>query len=178
MSHFKLAGTLRISEDEAKQLISDYFRAFPGIESLLSYLGEFGVKNGYIKTLYPFYRRRYFREWEDVKDFVPYFLTGSMRDKVLSSIGRKSKNQPIQGASSDMTKVAICLIYWYIHDNGLEDRVRMIMQVHDQLDTIARDDFAEEWKPIFTALMEYAAAVVIPTGILKAETTITDRWSK
>ena len=178
MSHYKLAGTLRISEDEAKQLISDYFRAFPGIESLLSYLGEFGVKNGYIKTLYPFYRRRYFREWEDVKDFVPYFLTGSMRDKVLSSIGRKSKNQPIQGASSDMTKVAICLVYWYIHDNGLEDRVRMIMQVHDQLDTIARDDYAEEWKPIFTALMEYAAKVVIPTGILKAETTITERWSK
>lgn len=178
MSHFKLAGTLRISEQDAKQLIADYFVAFPGIGALLEELGQFGVRNGYIKTLYPFYRRRYFPKWEAVKDLVPYHLGGTLRDKELGAIERASKNCPIQGSSADMCKVAVIIIYWYIHDNHLEDKVKLIMQVHDQVDTIVREDFAEQWKPILSALMQYAAAVVIPTGILKADTTITDRWSK
>ena len=60
MSEFKLASTLRIKVTEAKQLIIDYFKAFPGISRVLDYLGEFGVTKGYIQTIYPYYRRRWF----------------------------------------------------------------------------------------------------------------------
>lgn len=178
MSHFKLAGTLRISVSDAKQLIVDYFKAFPGIGQLLDFLGRFGVEKGYIQTIYPFYRKRYFPFWKFYKEYVDLHISGVQYHGSLGEIERASKNMPIQGSSADMAKVAVCLVYWFIHDNKLEDKVRLVMQVHDQVDTIAVADFATTWAPILTQLMEAAAAVVIPTGILKAETTITERWSK
>jgi DNA polymerase I-like protein with 3'-5' exonuclease and polymerase domains len=178
MSHFKLAGTLRISVKEAKQLIVDYFKAFPGIGALLEYLGKFGIERGYIQTIYPFYRKRYFPFWKFYKPYIQSHLSGMQYHPSLGEIERASKNMPIQGASADMCKVAVILIYWYIHDNKLEDKVKLKLQVHDQVDTVARADFADQWAPILTWLMEEAARVIIPTGILKAETTITDVWSK
>lgn len=178
MSHFKLAGTLRISVSEAKQMIEDYFRAFPGISKLLEYLGQFGVENGYIQTIYPFYRRRFFPYWKWYRDKADEHLSGMRYHSQLGEVQRASMNMPIQGSSADMMKVAVCMVYNYIHNNQLEDRVRMVMQVHDQLDTICREDYSEEWKLKLTELMEAAAKVIIPTGILKAETQITIRWSK
>lgn len=77
-----------------------------------------------------------------------------------------------------MMKRAIVLIYEYIHKYNLGNKVKMVMQVHDQLDTIAVNHFREQWVKIFTELMETAAKESIPTGILKADTTITERWSK
>lgn len=84
----------------------------------------------------------------------------------------------IQGSSADMMKLAVRDTYNYIHDNNLSHKVHLTMQVHDQLDTAARNDFKDEWKPILTSLMESAAKVLIPSGLLKADTTITERWSK
>ena len=70
------------------------------------------------------------------------------------------------------------MLYWEIHDNKLEDRVKLKMQVHDQGDCVAREDYAQEWSVRQTSLMEEAAKFIIPTGILKADTTITERWQK
>lgn len=178
MSHFKLASMLRITVPEAKQLIIDYFKAFPNISRLLDFLGRFGLENGYIKTIYPFYRRRWFPYWKFYTRFIDGHIAQAQYHPGLGEIERASKNMPIQGSCANMTKVAICFIYWHIHDNHLEDRVTMRMQVHDQIDCGVHDDYTEEWAPIQTRLMEEAAKVIIPTGILKAETTITKRWSK
>jgi DNA polymerase-1 len=178
MSEFKLASELKISVSQAKQKLQDYFRAFPKIGNLLRYLGEFGVKNGYIQTIYPFYRRRWFPQWRWYRQYIDDHIAGIRYSSGLGEIERASKNMPIQGSCADMMKVAVCHIYDYIHNNKLEDRVYLVMQVHDQVDTICRADFAEEWKVKLTDLMQEAAKAIIPTGILKAETTITTRWSK
>ena len=179
MSEFKLAATLRIKVPEAKQLIVDYFKAFPGIGSLLTFLGAYGVRNGYIQTIWPFYRKRFFPFWRHYLRFVDSHLMGAQYHPGLGEIERASKNMPIQGTSADMMKLALCMIYWAIHDVlKVSDKVRMVMQVHDQADTNARNDYAEEWALCQTAIMEKAAEFIIPTGILKAETTITERWSK
>lgn len=179
MSKFKLSSTLRIPVPEADKLILDYFHAFPNIGNLLTYLGNFGVMNGYIQTIWPFYRKRWFPHWRYYRNFIDSHLMGAQYHPGLGEIERASKNMPIQGASADTMKLALCMIYWEIHDvRCIADKVRMIMQVHDQVDTAAVDDYAEEWKEILTQLMESAAKVIIPTGILKSDTTITSRWSK
>jgi DNA polymerase I-like protein with 3'-5' exonuclease and polymerase domains len=78
-----------------------------------------------------------------------------------------------------MVKLATVLIRWYIRDNRLTDKVRIVAQVHDQNTTIAKTEYAEEWKPIMTSLMEEGAKVFITNGLLKSETTNTgSRWSK
>ena len=96
MSHFKLASSLRITVPEAKQLIIDYFKAFPRIGTLLTYLGRFGVTNGYIQTIWPFYRKRYFPYWKNYIRFIDAHLMDVSFHSGLGEIERASKNMPEQ----------------------------------------------------------------------------------
>lgn len=77
-----------------------------------------------------------------------------------------------------MMKLATVFIRWHIRDNDLQDCVRLVVQVHDQQVTVAREDYAAEWNPIMTSLMEAAAKVFIPNGLLKSDTQITEKWQK
>ena len=178
MSEFKLSATLKISVKEAVALMDDYFRTFPKIKQKLESLGRFGIKNGYILTLKPYYRKRFYPLWPQVKSHVEYHLAGIQHNALLGSIERTSKNTPVQGSSADMMKLALVKIRRYINDNKIRHKARLAMQVHDQATTAARKEFAEEWTTILTELMESAARVIIPSGLLKADTQITTRWSK
>ena len=164
----KLAETIEVSMTDAKALITKYFKAFPAIKGFLKKLGEFGVKNGYIRTFKPFKRRRWFDNW--------YPKMYSDKGAEFGSIERASKNTPIQGSSADMTKLALIYIYNKIKKDNLP--VKIIMTVHDQIDTICEETYAEEWKGIMTELMEQAARVVIPNGLLTADTNISKTWEK
>lgn len=166
----KLSETINCSTKEAKDLIAKYFKAFPKIESFLNGLGEFGKKHGYIETFPPFRRKRWFNSW------TPKMYSDRDSFMELGSIERASKNTPIQGSSADMTKLALVLIYRHIKKHGLP--VKIVMTVHDQIDTVCPRDYAEEWKQQMTELMEKAAKTVIKNGLLKAETSITNVWSK
>jgi len=75
-----------------------------------------------------------------------------------------------------MTKQAMIYIREEIRDNNWP--VKMVMTVHDQIDTICHTDKAEEWKIRMTELMEKAALIIVTNGLLKSETEITDVWSK
>lgn len=178
MSHFKLAGELRITVPEAKKLIEEFFEAFPMIGKLLTYLGNWGVEKGWIQTIKPYYRRRFFPHHHMYVRYIDAHKAGVQYHGALGEIERASKNMPIQGTAGDMVKDAIRRIYYYLLDNNLFSKVKMTMQVHDQLDCAVVDQYAEEWAVIQNRLMEEAALVSIPTGILKSETSITTRWSK
>lgn len=172
-----LASTLKISKREAVALIEKFFTTFSKIRKTLTQLGMFGMYKGYIQTLPPFSRKRYFAYGSSSKDVVLSFMAGDYHNE-LGIIDRASKNTPIQGASADITKLALVYIWEYIHYNKLTDKVKIVMQVHDQLDTICHKDYAGEWKIKITELMEKAAKVVIPSGLLTSETNITKKWEK
>ena len=95
----------------------------------------------------------------------------------LGSIERASKNTPIQGSSADMTKLALIYIYKEIQESWSKD-VKIVMTVHDQIDTICRKEIAEQWAVRMTELMEKAAIKIIPNGLLKADTNISETWEK
>ena len=94
----------------------------------------------------------------------------------LGSIERASKNTPIQGASADMTKRALILMREYI--NTYDMPVKLVMTVHDQIDTICKNDQVKNWSIIMKQLMEEAAAEIVTNGLLKAEVTVSDCWEK
>lgn len=173
----KLASELKISVPEAKNLIELYFRTFPQIASILKYLGNYGVTKGYIQTLYPYNRKRWFPFWKFAKGRIQQHLNGQY-DTVLGTIERASKNMPIQGSGADMMKLAMIMVREWIYVHNMQDRIRIVAQVHDQLTTICKKSIAEEWKVTFNRLMEEAALVIIPSGILKADTQITPVWTK
>lgn len=169
MSKYKLAATAKVSLEEAQETIDRYFAAFPGISGILAAFGAYGVRNGFIMTSKPFLRRRYYDYWE-----------GNQHDrKIMGKIERASKNMPFQGTSGDITKLALCLMYWYTKDNNLWDKVKLVCQVHDQLTTNVRDDYIDEWLVIMDKCMCDAADFILPAGLLKAETLCTNScWSK
>ena len=172
----KLADTLNISIDDAKILIDKYFKAFPSIKGFLEKLGNFGKNYGYIKTFPPYNRKRWFTNW------YPKIWTNRSSGFELGSIERASKNTPIQGASADMTKLALVRIREYLNDvlNYPEGEcpVKLVMTVHDQIDTICRNDFIDTWKKDIVMLMEWAAKDIVTNGLLKAEVTVSNCWEK
>ena len=165
MGPHKLSDTLGIPMNDAKLLINKYFKAFPAIGGFLNKLGNFGKKYRYIKTFPPFNRRRWFE-----------FETDQIDPKQLGIIERASKNTPIQGASADMTKLALVLIRDYIKVTNCP--VKLVMTVHDQIDTICEESYVTKWTLKLKELMELAAKTIVTNGLLKAEVTVSNYWQK
>ena len=178
MGEMKLSRTLRISLEEATTLMNKYFKAFPEIKRALTSLANFGIKNGYCRTPYPFFRKRWFPTWELSKNNIDIHLSGIEYDKTLGSIGRQAGNQPIQGCSADIMKQALVMAYRWIRENGYREKVQLRLQIHDAGVTACTDDLVEMWKEQFDKLMCDAAKVVIPSGILKADTGVSKVWTK
>ena len=168
----KLADTLNISIDDAKLLIKKYFKAFPAIKGFLDKLGSFGKKYGYIKTFPPYNRKRWFTTW------YPKIWESRGSALELGTIERASKNTPIQGASADMTKKALILLRNLIKENNLEKQVKLVMTVHDQIDTICEANFAPSWGRLMKMTMEEAANEIVTNKLLKAEVTVSNCWEK
>lgn len=178
MSEIKLAGELDITVPEAMALIRRYFTVFPAIGRTLTFLGEYGVTNGVIMTIAPFFRKRWFPHWAGYTPWIEAHIKGIKYVPVLGEIERASKNHPIQGTGADMMKLAMVLVRNYIRDNNLRDTIKLACQVHDQLDTVCKDAYTEQWKVKLDELMCEAALLIIPTGILKADTQISSVWTK
>lgn len=84
---------MRIPLKEAQDLIDLYFATFPKIKAVLNALGRFGVENGFIKTLFPFNRKRWFPYWRLQKIHIKEHLAGQYNSD-LGAIERASKNMP------------------------------------------------------------------------------------
>jgi DNA polymerase-1 len=166
----KLSDTLNISVDGAKELIEKYFQTFPAIKGFLEKLGNFGKKYGYIKTFPPYNRKRWFSNW------YPRIWDHKSMSLELGTIERASKNTPIQGASADMTKKALILMRDWI--KGQDAPIKLVMTVHDQIDTICKNEYLEEWTIDMKSIMEIAAKEVVTNGLLKAEVTVSSCWEK
>ena len=166
----KLSDTLNISLDGAKELIEKYFQAFPAIKGFLDKLGNYGKKYGDIKKFPPYNRKRWFSSW------YPKIWNNKSSVMELGSIERASKNTPIQGASADMTKLALVLMRDYIKMTSAP--VKLVMTVHDQVDTICSNEYVSTWTVKMQELMELAANQIVTNGLLKAEVTVSNCWEK
>ena len=56
--------------------------------------------------------------------------------------------------------------------------VKLVMTVHDQIDTICKNDYVEDWSRLMKKLMENAAQEIVTNGLLTAEVTVSDCWQK
>jgi len=164
MSHFKLADTLEIPEEQAEKMINDFFNRVPKVKLFLERNAAFGRKYGYITTPPPYRRRRWF-EGHTSQDY-----------SILAGIERKAKNTPIQGCNADFTKLAQVHIYNYIEENNLP--IRMLFPVHDEIQTEALEYLAEEWAKKMSELMVKAAQHVLKIIPMSVDCSVADYWSK
>ncbi|MBR4638709.1 MAG: DNA polymerase I, partial [Bacteroidales bacterium] len=117
ISAFGLADRLQISQAEAKQLITDYFRSFPKISDYLNDTLEFAREHEYVETLMG--RRRNIRD------------INAKNGVLRAAAERNAINAPIQGTAADLIKIAMVRIYQAMNERNM--RSKMILQVHDEL---------------------------------------------
>ena len=157
ISAFGLAQQLDCSRTEAKQLIDDYFAAFPRVISYIESQKELARQRGYAETL--FGRKRYLPDIH------------SQNATVRSFAERNAVNAPIQGTAADIIKMAMVSIHRRLKAEGL--RAQMTMQVHDELNFNVPVAEVERVREIVVSEMQNAVHLSIP---LIAECGVGENW--
>ncbi|SHO81575.1 DNA polymerase I [hydrothermal vent metagenome] len=135
MGSRKLSQELNISTKEAKDIITNYFEAFPTIREFLDSVIEKCKVDGFVETITQ--RKRLF----------DYTNANAM---VKASIERESVNTLFQGSASDLIKLSMIEIDKIID----EEEALMLLQIHDELIFEIRDDRVEELSSKFAQIME------------------------
>ncbi len=205
LSEFGLSRKFHMSKESAAKIISLFYYAYPGVETFIDERGKRGLSLGYSST--PIGRRRFYlvpptpdinkakkalkeeieeegRAWEDLPTIEREQLTSKKlqqlrreREWIISAIKRKAANMPIQGASADMTKIAMVLYEERTRHFPYEDFLRLT--VHDELVAEVGVERAEEAARILETSMTDAAYEFLPESIpVKAEAKINTHWSK
>jgi DNA polymerase I len=117
LSAYGLSAQLKISTEEAKDQMDQYFARFGGVRDYLMDVVEQARKDGYTSTVLG--RRRYLPELD------------SSNRQVREAAERAALNAPIQGSAADIIKVAMIEVDKALKATGLASR--MLLQVHDEL---------------------------------------------
>jgi len=158
ISSFGLASQLGVSRGDAQNIINTYMAGLPEIREYIDKTKEFALANACVYT--PWGRRI---ELPDVKN--PRMRAYAMRAAI---------NAPIQGFEADLMRRAMVEIDKNImHPNA--DKIRMIMQVHDEIVFECKSEFADEFAHKIKFAMENITQLSIP---LVAEFTIGTTWGK
>ena len=137
---FGLADNLGISRTEAKEIIDNYKKQFPGIQQYMDSTINFARETGYVETLMG--RKRWLRDINSANFTVRGFAE------------RNAINSPIQGTAADMIKLAMKRVFDAMQRAGMKSK--MILQVHDELVFDARRDEVNELKPLILENMQQA----------------------
>ena len=158
ISSFGLSGQLGISRAAAQEIINTYMAGLPEIKEYIEKVKEFAQKNACVYT--PWGRRI---ELPEVKN--PRMRGYAMRAAI---------NAPIQGFEADLMRFAMVNI-----DKNLiqpnADKIRMIMQVHDEIIFECKEEFAEEFAKKIETEMENVAKLSVP---LATDYVIGKYWGK
>ena len=143
---FGLAQRMNIENKEAKQIIEDYFRTFPGVKAYMEKSKEIAREKGYAETI--FHRRRYLPD------------INSRNGTVRGFAERNAINAPIQGSEADIIKVAMVRIFNRFKAEGIKSK--MIIQVHDELNFSVYPEEKEKVEQIVVEEMQNAYHLSVP----------------
>lgn len=125
-----------VSKNEARRIVKKFKGSYRYVKAWWSSVEKFAKKHHYILT--PFQRKFPLPDITHPERWV--------RNKAL----RNAKNSPIQGAGADITKIAMGFIYLTCKKKGWvdhkchEDKVRMVLTMHDELVFEIHEDILEE----------------------------------
>jgi DNA polymerase I len=117
LSVYGLSQQLRVTPDEARAFMDEYFQQFGGVRDYLHDIVARARSDGFTQTIMG--RRRY----------LPDLTSDNRQRREMAE--RMALNAPIQGSAADIIKVAMLAVDRAIADQGLHSR--MLLQVHDEL---------------------------------------------
>ena len=146
MSAFGLARQLNIPRKEAQKYMDLYFERYPGVLEYMERTRAQAKDQGYVETLDG--RRLYL---PDIKASNAARRAGAERAAI---------NAPMQGTAADIIKRAMIAVDGWLETE--KPRVRMIMQVHDELVfEVHKDDVDAVAKKVHE-LMENSTTLDVP----------------
>ncbi|EIO3974842.1 TPA: DNA polymerase I [Vibrio vulnificus] len=160
MSAFGLAKQLGIPRGEAQAYMDKYFERYPGVMQYMEDTRSNASQHGYVETI--FGRRLHLPEITS---------RNVMRRKAAE---RAAINAPMQGTAADIIKKAMLLVDQWIQEEG-NGRVKLLMQVHDELVFEVEESCLTEIESKVQQLMESAAQLNVP---LVAEAGHGDNWDQ
>ncbi len=149
LSAYGLGQQLRITPDEARGLMDEYFKEFGGVRDYLHEAVSRARIDGYTATMMG--RRRY----------LPDLTSDNRQRREMAE--RMALNAPIQGSAADVIKVAMLAVDSSLTAAGL--RSRMLLQVHDELVIEVAPGEFEHVRDLVCAAMEGAAALRVPLAV-------------
>lgn len=158
ISSFGLSGQLGISRAAAQEIINAYMAGLPEVKEYIEEVKHFATQHACVYT--PWGRRI---ELPEVKN--PRMRGYAMRAAV---------NAPIQGFEADLMRRAMVNIEKEIMKPN-SDKIRMIMQVHDEIIFECDENIAEKFAKEIESAMENVAKLSVP---LAADYVIGKVWGK
>ena len=159
MSAFGLTRQLDIPRAEAQKYLDTYFERYTGVKDYIANTKAQAKEDMFVETIMG--RRLYLNEIN---------AGNGLRRQAAE---RAAINAPLQGSAADIIKKAMIDIQDFLEKEM--PKVKVIMQVHDELIFEAPKENAEEVLLTMKAMMEKAVKLDIP---LIADAAIGDNWNE
>lgn len=134
------AAVAKIPYETAKKMLINFFKEYTGLKAWIEAEAKRSRKRGYSKTFLG--RRRPLAEFYSSTD-----------QKIQAKGDRCAVNSAIQGTGADVIKIALYRVWKWIHDNGFEDDVRILMPVHDEIVFEIKEDKLDFYIPELCEIM-------------------------
>ncbi|MFQ1682122.1 DNA polymerase I [Pantoea dispersa] len=160
MSAFGLSRQLNIGAGEAKKYMDLYFERYPGVLRYMEATRAQAADKGYVETL------------DGRRLWLPDInSSNAIRRKAAE---RAAINAPMQGTAADIIKRAMIAVDgWLLQQNS--EKVKMIMQVHDELVFEIHKDAVAGASQTIRELMENSMKLDVP---LQVEVGTGDNWDQ
>lgn len=147
--------------EEAEEMLEKYYAAFPDLRNWMNTRIAEGHEQGYVRT--PFGRK--FTVWE--------FL--SPKRWIRAKGDRMCVNAPIQGGAADYMKIALVRAYKVLKEQGLLDKIRMTLTIHDALELLVHESLSDQYViDLLTPCVSFPVAF-FPIDI-RADWHVGQRW--
>jgi DNA polymerase I len=135
------AAQAKIPYHVAKKMLINFFREYSGLDRWIRNECQRCRKRGYSKTA--FGRRRPLNEFYDSPD-----------RGIQAKGDRCAINSAIQGTGSDIIKIALYKVYSWIRKNNLQDDIRILLPVHDEIVYEIKEDKLDAIVPDLCKIMK------------------------
>ncbi len=151
ISDYGLATQLGIPRKQAQEYIDAYFDKFSGVKKYMDDMVTQAKYNGYVTTLY--HRSR------DLPDI------NHSNFNIRTAAERTAINTPIQGTAADIIKDAMVKVEHELEHEGLLEKARLLLQVHDELILEVSEDVLPKVAKKINDIMENIINLQVPLTV-------------
>ena len=174
-----VAPQLKISVDEARQLVTNLLNGMTGLKTFKEKGSKFVMTHGYVNILPQTGHRGHWHDWEHWKEVQKSYTSDFWEDYKLHHKGtgddvckevkahfqakskwcdRMSLNLPTQGGGAVVLKEACIKLYNWIIDNGYWGKILFCNFTHDEINTEFPIELKDTYPKIVSQIMQDAAA--------------------